>query len=173
MDTLVNRKFLVPWDALASNDSCEICEMGGRLVLCSYCNLAWHIHCARDEGEIQAETKSALEDENGDWACRRCYEGGVKLFRGRSRRQRTRRLEPKRRNTKRTKTEHRCETCDFGLSQKNCSRCFRFVCTNCAPEMARVKAKHSIFCTRRDCRGPLDDSSSDSASEIMDEDGGS
>ena len=41
MEKLVERGFLSPWGG-GHNDVCETCDSGGRLLRCSFCNLAFH-----------------------------------------------------------------------------------------------------------------------------------
>ena len=45
------------------NDRCEVCDEGGELLCCDFCNLAFHLRCL--EPPLTATPA-------GDWACEEC-----------------------------------------------------------------------------------------------------
>ena len=53
---------LKKWTA-AHNDRCEVCDKGGDLLCCDFCNLVFHLHCL---------DPPLTEAPEGDWACPEC-----------------------------------------------------------------------------------------------------
>jgi len=47
------------------NEVCEVCDQGGTLLLCSTCNLAFHLQCTRPPEE-------KMPDESSAWRCSYC-----------------------------------------------------------------------------------------------------
>lgn len=35
-----------PWTA-GHNSRCEVCDLGGEILLCDYCNVVYHLHCLK------------------------------------------------------------------------------------------------------------------------------
>ncbi|CAB9524118.1 protein ligase UHRF1 [Seminavis robusta] len=51
------------------NDLCEVCSKGGELLMCSTCNLVFHLACVRPKME---------EEPEDSWVCAYCIMSGVK-----------------------------------------------------------------------------------------------
>ena len=39
-----------PW-TMGHNDRCEVCDLGGEILLCDYCNVVYHLHCLKPPRE--------------------------------------------------------------------------------------------------------------------------
>lgn len=76
VEWLMKKKLLIPWDDSKleyTNDLCQKCGLGGDLLMCSFCNLTWHMQCIPDDQKLP-QTKHALEpDSEADWACKVCF----------------------------------------------------------------------------------------------------
>jgi PHD-finger len=51
------------------NDLCEVCSKGGELLMCSTCNLVFHLECVRPKMEAEPDDS---------WVCAYCIMSGVK-----------------------------------------------------------------------------------------------
>ena len=140
------------------NSVCEECNQGGDLVLCSYCNLAWHRACLEKSGLLQPETQCLLEDDDAHWPCSQCVS------------------EAKRRHAAKTtfnlvgcaktsvcamKRQRKpssdgngnasiCKICNMRVSQKRCFSCRSRICTICDDWNQNINKTMYLRC--RQCR---------------------
>jgi len=70
--TLILSKSLQPW-VHDTNTKCEVCNMGGELVSCSFCNVAYHNTCLSEP-----ISKSLLASESYQWSCAECFKEAVR-----------------------------------------------------------------------------------------------
>ena len=70
-----NEKTLVKLWKGGNNSSCQLCDRGGRLLNCSYCNLSFHLECFKPPlarvPEVCLDSCSTKRLQ-GEWACPEC-----------------------------------------------------------------------------------------------------
>ena len=141
--TLIKGRFLSLWTS-AHNSRCESCDEGGDLVLCSFCNCAWHDGCLKSDGGILAATRARYEEDGADWPCKECFENATTRQRARSASVNIGK------NSKRTRIDASkgCDksNCNGRLSKKKCFSCKMPVCLTCTPANKKRRLAKNIFC---------------------------
>ena len=146
------------------NSACEECNLGGNLILCSYCNLAWHRACLEKPGLLLPETKSLLEDDDAHWPCSQCVSEAKRrqtakaAFKVGGCANTNARAMKKKHNPKRDGITDTCKTCTMPVSSKICYSCRKRICTICDTWNRNIKRSKDL--ERHKCRSKcqLDDS---------------
>lgn len=58
------------------NDVCEACDLGGELIACSFCNVAYHNNDACLGEDVVPEARA--ESASYEWPCPECFKAGKK-----------------------------------------------------------------------------------------------
>jgi hypothetical protein len=146
------------------NSACEECNLGGNLVLCSYCNLAWHRACLEKPGLLLPETKFLLEDDDAHWPCSQCVSEAKRRQTAKAAFQvggcanTNARAMKRKHNPKRDGITGTCKICTMPLSSKVCYSCRNRICTICDTWNKNIKRSKDLECRKCRTNSQLDDS---------------